>query len=127
RTLVIEGARQNACGRGLAHPAHAGEDPGLRHASGLEGIRERTDHRLLADQIFEGGGTVFAGENPIGRRCRPCALLGTLASIGTLGHAHPWLPVRRGRKASPIIGLVEMWEADERPEPELVRAASFRT
>jgi hypothetical protein len=34
--------------------------------------------------------------------------------------------VRRGlRRASRVFS--KKWEADERPEPELVRAASFRT
>jgi len=37
------------------------------------------------------------------------------------------LLVRRGPNAWCLDRDVERWEADERPEPELVRAASFRT
>ena len=65
--LVIEAARQDARRRGLADAANAGEHPGLRDAAGLEGVRQGADHRLLADQVVEGAGAVFAGKDAIGR------------------------------------------------------------
>ena len=40
RQLVVERARQDARGRGLADAAHAGEHPGLRDAAGLERVRD---------------------------------------------------------------------------------------
>ncbi len=64
--LVVERARQNARRRGLADPANAGEHPGLRDATRLERVLERADHRLLADEIVEILGAIFAGENAIG-------------------------------------------------------------
>jgi len=64
--LVIERARQDARGRGLADTAHAGQDPGLRDAPGLERIRERAHHRVLSDQVFKVGRTVFACKHAIG-------------------------------------------------------------
>ena len=85
RQFVIERARQNARRRGLADAAHAGENPGLRNAAGLERVRDRTHHGVLADQIVERGRPVFARQHAIrsgfGRgvvfrhacRCRPSA------------------------------------------------------
>ena len=66
RQLVIQGAGQDAGRGGLADAANAGEDPGLRNAAGLERIRDRAHHGLLADQIREAGGAVFARQNPVG-------------------------------------------------------------
>ena len=65
--LVIETPGQNARRRGFADASNACEHPGLRDAAGLERIRQGADHRLLADQILERAGAVFAGQNPIGR------------------------------------------------------------
>ena len=66
RQFVIERARQDTRRRGLADPAHAREHPGLRNAAALEGVRNRADHRILADQIREGRWPVFAREHAIG-------------------------------------------------------------
>ena len=65
---VVEGARENARGRRLADPAHAGQDIGLMDAIGFERIGERAHHRLLADQVGEAGGAVFTREHAIGSR-----------------------------------------------------------
>ena len=64
--LVVQGAGEDAGGGGLADPADAGEDPGLRNSPGLERVRDGADHGLLADQVLEAGGAVFAGENAVG-------------------------------------------------------------
>ncbi len=65
RQLVIQAAGEDAGGGGLADAAHPGEDPGLRDAPGLERVRDRPHHGLLADQVVEGGGTVFAREHAV--------------------------------------------------------------
>ena len=54
--LVIEGAGEDARGRGLADAAHAGQHIGLMDAAEVEGVGQRADHRLLADQILETAG-----------------------------------------------------------------------
>ena len=64
---IVEGAGENAGGRRLADAAHAGEDEGMVDAPGLEGVGQRLDHRVLADQAFKAQRPVFAGENDI--RC----------------------------------------------------------
>ncbi len=46
--------------------AHAGHDEGLRDPVGLEGVVQRAHHRVLADQVGEGLGPVFARENLVG-------------------------------------------------------------
>ena len=66
RQFVIERAGQNARRRGLADAAHAGEDPGLRDAAGLERVRDRAHHGVLADQVVEGRRPVFARQHAIG-------------------------------------------------------------
>ena len=66
RQFVIERAGEDARRRGLADAAHAGEDPGLRNASGLEAVRDRAHHGVLADQIVEGRGPVFARQHAVG-------------------------------------------------------------
>jgi len=68
--LVIERAGENACRRGLADPAHPGEDPGLRDAPGLERIGDRANHRILADEISKGCRPVFARQHAIAGRRR---------------------------------------------------------
>ena len=70
RQFVVQAAGEDAGGRGLADAAHAGEDPGLRDAPGLERVRDRPHHGLLADQVVEGGGPVFAREHPVARARR---------------------------------------------------------
>ena len=53
--LVVEGAREDAGGRGLADAAHAGQHVALGDAIGGERVPERRHHGLLADQALEGG------------------------------------------------------------------------
>ena len=67
RQFVVQAAGEDAGGRGLTDAAHAGEDPGLRDAPGLECVRDRPHHGLLADQVVEGGGPVFPREHPVAR------------------------------------------------------------
>ena len=65
RQFVVERAGDDARGGGLADAAHAGQDEGLRDAAGGEGVRNGADHRLLADQVVEAGGAVFARQHAI--------------------------------------------------------------
>ena len=67
-SCIVERARQDAGGGGLADAAHAGEHPGLRDAPGLERVRDRAHHGLLADQVVEGRRPVLARQHPIMRR-----------------------------------------------------------
>src|SRR5207237_3715513 len=64
--LVIERARKDPRGRGLANPADPGENPGLRNAARFERIRDRAHHRVLADEIVERRRAVFARQHAIG-------------------------------------------------------------
>ena len=64
--FVIQRAGENSGGGGFADPAHPGQDPGLRNSPRLERIRNGADHGLLADQIVETGGAVFARQHPVG-------------------------------------------------------------
>ena len=67
--FVVQRAGEDARRRRLADAAHAGEDPGLRHAAGLERVRDRADHGLLADEIVESWpGDICAPAR--GSRCR---------------------------------------------------------
>ena len=66
--LIIEGAGQNARGRGLADAAHAGQQIGLMDAVEVEGVFQRAHHRLLADEVGEARGAIFAREHAIGGR-----------------------------------------------------------
>ena len=66
RQFIIEGAGEDARRRGLADAAHAGQNIGLVDTVEVEGVRQRPDHGLLADQILETRGAVFAGEDAIG-------------------------------------------------------------
>ncbi|MPL90960.1 hypothetical protein SDC9_37019 [bioreactor metagenome] len=54
----------------LADPAHAGHDEGMGDAVRGEGVLQRAHHRLLTDQIGEGGGAIFAGKDLIAGRGR---------------------------------------------------------
>ena len=65
RAFVIERARKNACGGRFADPAHAGQNPGLRNAAGLECVRDRAHHGVLPDQVVEGCRPVFAREHAV--------------------------------------------------------------
>ena len=51
--FVVERTREDARGGRLADAAHAGEDPGLRDAAGLERVRDRAHHGILADEVLE--------------------------------------------------------------------------
>ena len=66
RQFVIQRAGENPRRGGLADPAHAGQDPGLRNAPGLERVRNGAHHGVLADQIVETGRAVFARQHAIG-------------------------------------------------------------
>ncbi len=66
RQFVIQRAGENPRRGGLADPAHAGQDPGLRNPPGLERVGNGADHGVLADQILETGGAVFARQHAIG-------------------------------------------------------------
>ncbi len=70
-------------GRGLADPAHAGEQERMGQPVALDRIGQRLHHRLLADQLVEPLRTIFAGEDAIG--------------LGGIGH---W---RQPRTASPVM------------------------
>ena len=127
--FVVERARQDARGRGLADAAHAGEDPGLRDAAGLERVRERAHHGVLADQVVEGRRAVFARQHAVARRPRrrgPPADGRAFRWPSCLWRRSSWLR-RHGARLDGKFVKMNRWEADERPEPELVRAASFRT
>ena len=63
---IVEAAGEQARRGGLADAAHASEHEGMGNAARLERVRERADHGLLADQVGEEAGPVFAGENLIG-------------------------------------------------------------
>jgi hypothetical protein len=64
--LVVQGAGQQAGGRGLAHPADAGQHEGVGDAAAGEGVGQRADHGLLADQVLERARTVFARQHGVG-------------------------------------------------------------
>ena len=66
RQRVVEGAGENARGRGFADAAHAREDIGLMDTVGGEGIGQRPHHRLLADEVLEPLRAVFACKHSIG-------------------------------------------------------------
>ena len=64
---AVERPGDDAGGRGLADAAHAGEHEGVRDAAGGDGVAQGAHHRFLADQGGEIDGTVFAGEDAIGK------------------------------------------------------------
>src|SRR5208282_4684695 len=67
RNAVVQRAGENARGRRLAGAAHAGENIGLVDTVDGEGIGDRPDHRLLADEFLEPLRPVFSRENAVGR------------------------------------------------------------
>ena len=101
-TDAIEGARQDARGRGLAYPAHAGQHIALGQASAGDRVGQRAHQRVLSDHVGEGRGPVLARQDAIGRGCGR-----SLCHAGADG----------GNE----------WETGERPAGKLVTAASFRT
>ena len=108
---AIERARQDARRRRLADAAHAGEDEGVRDALRGDGVGERLHHRLLPDQLGEDARPVFAREHPV---------VGAGLIHGDFDDARRKTRMRRACDGS-------RWEADQRPRPKLVTAASFRT
>ncbi len=143
--FVIEGAGENAGGRGFADAAHAGQNIGLMDAIELEGVLQRLDHGLLADQIGEARWPVFPRQHAIGGLCLAFAGDGrSLAEVeaspaGGFGLSSRWSSLidpqsnpgrgrkwtifqSRGRRA--LNG--EGGRLDRNP-PGLVGAASFRT
>ena len=99
RQLVVERAREDARGRGLADAAHAGEHPGLRDAAGRERVGERAHHRLLADQVGEGRRPVLARQHAVG--ARPCGVAEIEArsdGSGRIGVVHRGSSDRRWRR-----------------------------
>ena len=69
--LVVEGAGENARRGRLADAANAGENVGLVYAINLERVAQRPDHRILADKIVKGRGTILAREHPVGAGTLP--------------------------------------------------------
>ena len=139
---VVERPRQNARGRRLADAAHAGQDVGLVDAAGGEGVGDRAHHRLLADQILEAGGPIFARQHAVGRRALRGRRSRLQAERGLNGGASfrrfCFIHARKARVRRPAAavagsaglgrggGLGGGRRLDKDP-PWLVRAASFRT
>ncbi len=138
--FVIEGAGEDARGRGLADAAHAREHIGLMDAADVEGVGQGADHRLLADQILETARPIFARQHAIdarrwilerwiwGRRFRlrigeqAAGRVFTLIWRGIVVHR----TAEKGRQRSSGAQILKGGRLDEDP-PVLVRAASFRT
>ena len=88
---IVERARDQPRGGGLADPAHAGEHIGLRNAPGGEGIAQGLDHGVLADQLGEDLGPVFARQGRMaarGRRRRRATTYGALRRLLIFGLGH---------------------------------------
>ena len=112
RQFVIERARQNARGRGLADAAHAGEDPGLRNAPDLERVRDGAHHGVLADQVVEAGRAVFARQHAI------AGAAGASPRSRPVGFAVSLIVPSDRRPRRRAVRFAEIrWEADERPDP----------
>ena len=139
-TLIVEGAGENARGRRLADAAHAGQDIGLMDAARGEGIGERPDHRLLADQVLEPlRAGICARERDRLRRRRRGSGRG-IDGKQRIAHRPP-LPSRLRSKvwkhlehSLGRLGLARSCGGDhgeggrlDKDPPCLVRAASFRT
>ena len=67
RHFIIEGAGEDARRRRFADTAHAGQNIGLMDAAEVERVRQRRDHRLLADEIVEICRPIFARQHAIRR------------------------------------------------------------
>src|SRR5262249_27385217 len=107
---------EDAGGGGLADGGEGGQDAGLRDASSLERIRDRAHHRILADQIIEGRGTILASEHAVGRIVRR-PIVEDESRLGLVrGVAHNAI-----RSAAPTRGFAlhmrEGWGAGEPPGP----------
>ena len=91
--LIVERAGQKARRRGLPDAAHTGQHERMRHPARLERIGERTNHRLLSDQILEPAGPVFTRKDLISLRFRSLILPEhgeglVVAFFGEFGIAH---------------------------------------
>ena len=64
--FAVEASREDACGRGLADAARAGEDERLRDAAGRDRVAQRLRHAALADHVVEALRTPLAGEDLVG-------------------------------------------------------------
>ncbi len=126
RNAIVQRAGENARGRRLAGAADAGENIGLMDAVDGEGIGDRPDHRLLADQVLEALRPVFSRENPVGRGGRARAgrhgasagnsesLIGRFyrpVRIDRKEASNSWGPRPRGPKRS----RTRRWEVGQRP------------
>ena len=58
-------------GRGLADPAHPGQQEGMGDAAALDGVAQRLHHRILADQLGKGLRPIFAGQHAVMQPLRP--------------------------------------------------------
>ena len=95
--LVVEGAREDARGGGLADPAHAGQHVALSYAVGGERVLERRHHGVLADQVVEGGRPVLAGQHDVGR-----GLVGRFAAFRR-GFVGRWFLLCHAVKAASML------------------------
>ena len=110
--FVVERTRQNARSGGLADAAHAGQHPGLRNPPSLERIGQRPHHGVLADQMVEAAGAIFAGQHPIGCRRgsgrrlaeRKTRLLGNVARRKCRGASVSHHSIRKGCLSEPGCG-----------------------
>ena len=117
---IVQRPRKDAGGRRLADAADAGEHVGLGDAAGAEGVGQRADHRLLADEVGEGVRTVLPRQDPVGAWLRAVV-------IGTVHGSSGRIQRFQGGRPCPRKGFGGgRWEAGTRPVPWLVRAASFR-
>ena len=67
RAQAVQRPGDDARGRGLTHPTHAGQHEGVGDAVLGEGVGEGADQRILADQLGESRRAVFARQYPVGR------------------------------------------------------------
>jgi hypothetical protein len=126
--FVVEGAGENACGRGLADAAHAGEHEAVRDPPRSEGVAQRLHHGFLADQVIERLRPVLARQHDIRlrRHIRRASARRRSAGVRFL-LGHPLAPrssllARRaqatrwpGASAAPAEGAGSPWRSDQRP------------
>ena len=89
-------------GRGLADPAHAGHQEGMRQPIPCNGIGERAYHRFLPDKFGKGLRAVFACQYAIGLRRIGC---------NRWGHGSGW---GRGLKLGLLLGCASWRTAEHR-------------
>ena len=64
--LAAERLGENTGHAGLADSTRTGEEIGVSHAAGLDGVHERPGHCFLPENLLEEQGTVSAGKNDVG-------------------------------------------------------------